>query len=179
MTKRILATLAVFAFVAIVAWSGNNDLNPINMREDLMYKWTERATRILNNRCLTDVGAVASTSAVNTSAASYTCNGEFLGCSAGSTALSGNAIPKGYYGYFLLEVGSSATIVPYQGRSRTTADLIRGWPEQQDSQAVLCGIQIYAASATFTPGTSSLASSGYTVTFKDFANQPIYMTDIP
>ena len=181
-TRLSLAVPLLFVLViatALYSADRGQTLDPKGLRDDLVYSVLHRLQQAHNNRFLHDVALTASTTDMTYGAASYVANAVFCTTTGGTITLSGATIPKGYYCKFLFGMSLTGTATCTQGAMRSSLPGAEYYPEMREDYAVMGGITVYAASASFVPGTSSLASSGYTVYSQDMAGPYVPLKNLP
>lgn len=87
-------------------------------------------------------------------------------------ALSGDTIPDGKYGAFLLTVDADKTVTVYDGDSNATGwdtigRAINDLPAPGSNEIVMGYVVVYTSGATFVPGTTGLDAAEVTDTYTD------------
>ena len=114
----------------------------------------------------------SSAAAVKNSAFSYTIGAYVYTKASAETALSGDTIPDGKYGAYLLTIDEDGTITVTDGATNSTgwdtvAQAINDLPAAPSDEAVMGYVVVYTSGATFIPGTTLLSAAEVTDTYTD------------
>jgi hypothetical protein len=188
MNNTITKLLVVFMLVAVAgglfAQSNMNQISEKAMSSDMVYRAIRDIAVAQKSYTASSAALASSTTKVTwTGGNEYVIDGVAKGnIVASETILTGAAIAKGYYCRYLVCVDANGLYSVVQGRQHTSDLGEAAYPPAPISKAVFGGVAIYAGTAIFTPGTTSMtgfvAGGSGTVTLYNLTRRPVTFTNL-